>query len=38
MLTFIAGLFIAMGIALLTISFRIMRAARVNPAQSLKYE
>ncbi len=38
MLTFVAGLFIAMGIALLTISFRIMRAARVNPAQSLKYE
>jgi putative ABC transport system permease protein len=38
MLTFIAGLFIAMSIALLTISFRIMRAARVNPAQSLKYE
>lgn len=37
-LTFVAGLFIAMGIALLTISFRIMRAARVNPAQSLKYE
>jgi len=38
MITFVAGLFIAMGIALLTISFRIMRAARVNPAQSLKYE
>jgi putative ABC transport system permease protein len=38
MFTFVAGLFIAMGIALLTISFRIMRAARVNPAQSLKYE
>ncbi len=38
MLTFVAGLIIALGIALLTISFRIMRAARVNPAQSLKYE
>jgi len=38
LLTFVVGLFIAMGIALLTISFRIMRAARVNPAQSLKYE
>lgn len=37
-LSFIAGLTIALGIALLTISFRIMRAARVNPAQSLKYE
>jgi len=38
LLTFATGLFIALGIALLTISFRIMRAARVNPAQSLKYE
>jgi len=38
LLTFVAGLIIALGIALLTISFRIMRAARVNPAQSLKYE
>jgi putative ABC transport system permease protein len=37
-LSFVAGLVIAMGIALLTISYRIMRAARVNPAQSLKYE
>jgi len=36
--TFIAGLTIALGIAVLTISFRILRAARVNPAQSLKYE
>jgi len=35
---FIAGLSIALGIAILTISFRILRAARVNPAQSLKYE
>ena len=33
-----AGLAIALGIALLTISYRIMKAARVNPAQSLKYE
>lgn len=36
--TFIAGLTIALGIAVLTISYRIIRAARVNPAQSLKYE
>jgi len=36
--TFIAGLTIALGIALLTISYRILKAARVNPAQSLKYE
>ena len=32
------GLAIALGIAILTISYRILRAARVNPAQSLKYE
>jgi len=32
------GLAIALGIAVLTISYRILRAARVNPAQSLKYE
>ena len=36
--TFIAGLAIALGIAMLTISYRIMKAARVNPASSLKYE
>jgi len=36
--TFVAGLTIALGIAILTISYRILRAARVNPAQSLKYE
>jgi putative ABC transport system permease protein len=36
--TFIAGLTIALAIALMTISYRIMKAARVNPAQSLKYE
>ncbi len=36
--TFLAGLAIALAIAILTISYRIMRAARVNPAQSLKYE
>lgn len=36
--SFIAGLTIALGIAVLTISYKIMRAARVNPAQSLKYE
>ena len=38
MFSFIAGLTIALGIALLTISYRILKAARVNPAQSLKYE
>jgi putative ABC transport system permease protein len=36
--SFVAGLGIALGIALLTISYKIMIAARVNPAQSLKYE
>ncbi len=34
----LAGLAVALVIALLTISYRIVRAARVNPAQSLKYE
>ncbi len=33
-----SGLLIALGIAIVTITFRIMKAARVNPAQSLKYE
>lgn len=37
-LSFFAGLLIALGIALTTISFRIMKAAKVNPAQSLRYE
>jgi putative ABC transport system permease protein len=37
-LTFLAGLTIALGIAVLTITYRIMKAASVNPAQSLKYE
>ncbi|HUX58606.1 MAG TPA: ABC transporter permease [Bacteroidales bacterium] len=36
--SFVAGLTIALGIAIITISYRILRAARVNPAQSLKYE
>ena len=36
--SFVAGLIIVLGIAILTISYRIMKAARVNPAQSLKYE
>jgi hypothetical protein len=31
-------LIIALGIAVVTISYRVIRAARVNPAQSLKYE
>jgi putative ABC transport system permease protein len=36
--SFIAGLLIAMVIAVITISYRVLRAAHVNPAQSLKYE
>jgi len=36
--TLVIGLAIALGIAVITISYRILRAARVNPAQSLKYE
>ena len=36
--SFIAGLAIVLGIAVLTISYRILTAARVNPAHSLKYE
>jgi putative ABC transport system permease protein len=36
--SFAAGLTIALGIAVLTISYRVLQAARVNPAQSLKYE
>jgi putative ABC transport system permease protein len=36
--SFVAGLTIALGIAVTTISYRILKAARVNPAQSLKYE
>ena len=37
-LSFIAGLTIALGIALVTISYRVVKAANSNPAQSLKYE
>ncbi len=37
-ITFIAGLSIALGIAVLTISYRILKAANINPALSLKYE
>jgi putative ABC transport system permease protein len=36
--SFIAGLTIALGIAVLTISYRVLRAANINPAISLKYE
>jgi len=36
--SFLTGLVIAIAIATLTISYRILKAARVNPAQSLKYE
>ncbi|MCU0362534.1 MAG: ABC transporter permease, partial [Bacteroidales bacterium] len=37
-LIFVAGFGIALGIALITISYHVMKAAKVNPAQSLKYE
>ena len=37
-LSLFAGLAIALLVATFTISYRILRAARVNPAQSLKYE
>jgi putative ABC transport system permease protein len=37
-LSFAAGFSIALAIAILTMSYRILKAARVNPAQSLKYE
>jgi putative ABC transport system permease protein len=36
--SFFAGITIAIGLALITISFKILRTATVNPAQSLKYE
>jgi putative ABC transport system permease protein len=36
--SFVAGLTLALGIAIITISYRVLRAAGVNPAQSLKYE
>jgi putative ABC transport system permease protein len=36
--SFLSGLVIALVIALITISYRIVKAARINPAQSLKYE
>ncbi len=36
--SFLAGLAIALGVATITISYRILKAAGVNPAQSLKYE
>jgi putative ABC transport system permease protein len=36
--TFVAGLTIALGIALITISYKVVMAARVNPALSLKCE
>ncbi len=36
--SFILGLMIALGIALITTSYRVIKAARINPAQSLKYE
>jgi putative ABC transport system permease protein len=36
--SFVLGLLVALGIAILSISFKIIRAARINPVQSLKYE
>jgi len=36
--SFVEGLAIALGLAIFTVSFRVMKAARINPAQSLKYE
>jgi len=36
--SFLGGLMIAVLIALFTISYRIMKAANINPAYSLKYE
>ena len=36
--SFIAGLIISLGIALITISYRVLKAAMANPARSLKYE
>lgn len=38
LLSFLLGLIVAMGIAVITISYRVVKAARVNPARSLKYE
>lgn len=35
---FLFGLFVASGIALLTVSYRIIRTARDNPGRSLRYE
>jgi hypothetical protein len=37
-LTLVSGIAVALSIAILTISYRILRAARANPAGSLKYE
>ena len=37
-MSFLAGLLIAILVAILTISYRILKAAGINPAQSLKYE
>ena len=36
--SFVAGFAIALGIAIITISYRVLQAASANPAQSLKYE
>jgi len=38
LLTFLAGLGIALGIAVATISYRTIRASMTNPSQSLRYE
>jgi putative ABC transport system permease protein len=36
--SFIAGLLIALSIALFTVTYRVMKAASANPSRSLKYE
>jgi putative ABC transport system permease protein len=38
LMSFVAGLGIALTIALITISYKVLQAAKLNPAQSLKYE
>jgi putative ABC transport system permease protein len=36
--SFVAGLIIVLGIAILTINYHVLKAARINPARSLQYE
>jgi putative ABC transport system permease protein len=37
-ISFLAGVVVALGVALVTVSYHVLKAARVSPAQSLKYE